>query len=194
MFMKKIVILMSAAFMLGQSGLFAANKILSSAPVTGSAFRQGAWYVGGSLGLGSGLGYLGGAALMANAEYAVTNEIGIGGTIGYWGYSESINSAGYTTKYSYSIIPIVASGTFHLPMKVSNLDLGVGISLGYYAVSSSIDSNVAGFNYASASGSGIAWGIFGLARYFINDTLALRGKIVTASPCSKSASISAFRI
>lgn len=177
MLIKKWMIIASVFVTLGQSGLFAAKNATSSSAPSGNAFRKGALYVGGGLGLGSGLGYLGGVALMANAEYAVTNEIGIGGTIGYWGYSESLSSAGYNTKYSYTIIPIVVSGAFHLPMKVSNLDLGVGVSLGYYLVSSSIDTNVTGVGYASASGSGIAWGIFGLARYFINDTIALRGKI-----------------
>ncbi|AFM11487.1 hypothetical protein [Turneriella parva] len=177
MSVKKILILTIAASMLGQSAIFGAKKLTSSAPPSGSAFRQGALYLGGGIGLGSGLGYLGGAALMANAEYALTNEIGIGGTIGYWGYSESLNAGGSTVKYSYSIVPIVVSGAFHLPMKVSNLDLGVGISLGYYVVNSSVETNVSGVGFASASGSGIAWGIFGLARYFINDTIALRGKI-----------------
>ncbi len=174
---KKIFVLAVITLALSQSSLFAAKSLTSSAPATGSAFRKGALYVGGGLGLGSGLGYLGGVALMANAEYALTNEIGIGGTVGYWGYSETLNAGTYNAKYSYSIIPIVVSGAFHLPMKVSNLDLGVGISLGYYVVSSSVETNVSGVGFASASASGIAWGVFGLARYFINDVIALRGKV-----------------
>lgn len=59
------------------------------------------------------------------------------------------------------------------------LDLSAGLSLGYYIVNSSVETSGGGSisGIASASGSGIAWGIFGVARYFVTDRLALRGKL-----------------
>jgi len=162
--------------------LFAVTGSLSAkgkAPeaTSGQAFHKGAFYLGGALGLGSGLGYLGGVALIANAEYAVTNEIGIGGSLGYWSYSDEISTFGATVKYKYSIIPIIVSGAYHFHVGNPKLDLGAGVSLGYYVVNSSVESSVAGVNYASASASGIAWGVFGVVRYFVSDHIALRGKL-----------------
>ena len=148
-----------------------------SLSATGSGFHKGSFYLGGALGLGSGLGYLGGVALIANGEYAVTDNIGIGGSIGYWGYSNEINSYGYTAKYTYSIIPVIASGAYHFNVGNPKVDLSAGVSLGYYIVNSSVETNVAGVNYASATGSGIALGIFGVVRYFVSDRVALRGKL-----------------
>lgn len=144
---------------------------------SGAAFQKGNFYLGGAVGLGSGLGYFGGAALIANAEYAVTENIGLGGAIGYWSYTDSVNAAGYTTKYKYSIIPVIFSGAYHFHVGSPKLDLGAGVSIGYYVVSSSVETSVAGVNYASASASGIAVGIFGLVRYHVSDVVALRGKV-----------------
>lgn len=178
---KKIIIAFVTAFMLGQTQLAAAGKKPAAQPSAqahhGQPFSKGKLYLGGALGLGSGMGYFGGVALMANAEYAVTNEIGIGGSIGYWGYSESISGFGVTTKVSYSIVPVIVSGAYHIPLKVAKLDVAAGLSLGYYVVSSSVESSVAGYNYSGTSSSGIAWGVFGLVRYFVTDSVALRGKL-----------------
>ncbi|HNA79641.1 MAG: hypothetical protein U1F40_09625 [Turneriella sp.] len=179
--MKKfLTILLLALLASGIGPLFAAKgkpAATAAAPASGQPFHKGAFFLGGALGLGSGLGYLGGVAVMANAEYGLTNEIGIGGSIGYWGYSESLSTFGATVKYSYTIIPIIVSGAYHIPIKNPKLDLAVGISLGYYMVSSSVESSISGFSYASATGSGVAWGVFGLARYFVSDSIALRGKL-----------------
>lgn len=164
-FLLKITLLLSC---LGFAGTLSA---------AGSGFHKGSFYLGGALGLGSGLGYLGGVALIANGEYAVTDNIGIGGSIGYWSYSNEQSAFGYTTKYRYSIIPVIASGAYHFNVGNPKIDLAAGVSLGYYIVNSSIDSTVTGVNYASATGSGLAVGVFGLVRYFVNDTVALRGKL-----------------
>ena len=152
---------------------YAAGKSASTA--SGTAFHKGAFYVGPSLGLGSGMGYLGGVAILANAEYAVTNDIGIGGSIGYWGYSQDYATILGKYSYSYTIIPIVASGAYHFHLNNNKLDLGVGLSLGYYIVNISTSGSALGGT--SAGGSGIAWGIFGLVRYFVTDTIGLRGKL-----------------
>jgi hypothetical protein len=156
-----------------------AGTSLSAAGKTqhNQAFHKGAVYLGAGLGLGSGLGYWGGLALIGNVEYAVTNDIGIGLSIGYWSYTDEISNSGYNAKYKYSIIPVIASGAYHFHVGNPKLDLGVGVSLGYYIVSSSVETSVSGVNYASASASGIAVGVFGLVRYFVADNVALRAKI-----------------
>lgn len=151
--------------------------LAGSLSAAGSGFHKGSFYLGGALGLGSGLGYFGGAALIANGEYAATDNIGIGGSIGYWSYSNEQTSFGNTAKYKYSIIPIIASGAYHFNVGNPKVDLSAGVSLGYYIVNSSIESSVAGVNYASATGSGIAVGVFGVVRYFVSDAVALRGKL-----------------
>jgi hypothetical protein len=149
------------------------------------AFHKGAFYLGGALGLGSGLGYLGGIALLANAEYGVTNNIGIGGSIGYWSYSEEQSYTypfvgSYKVTYKYSVIPVVASGAWHFHVGIPKLDLAAGVSLGYYIVSATSEvsnSAISSSSIAAGSGSGLAWGVFGLARYFLTDHLALRAKL-----------------
>lgn len=145
----------------------------------GAAFHKGAFYLGGGLGLGSGLGFLGGVAFIANAEYTVTNEIGIGGSVGYWSYTDELSSFGLTVKYKYSNIPIIASGAYHFPLGNPKLDLAAGVSPGYYIVnaSSEISGGSTTLGIAAASACGIAWGVFGLARYFVTDHLSLRGKL-----------------
>lgn len=160
------------ALCLAGTGLSAAGRSQHN-----QAFHKGAFYLGGALGLSSGFGPLGGITFIGNAEYAVTNDIGIGGSIGYWGYSEEINSAGYTIKYKYSIIPIIVSGAYHFHLGNPKLDLAAGLSLGYYIASSSVETSSSGLAYGSATASGIALGIFGLVRYFVADHVALRGKL-----------------
>ena len=170
--MKKLLISCVASIVMlsSASGIQAAGKSGS-----GAAFHKGAFFVGPSLGLGSGLGYLGGIAILANAEYAVTDDIGIGGTIGFWSYSQEYSYIFGKYSYSYTVIPIVASGAYHFHLNNNKLDLALGLSLGYYIVSAS--SSGTGFGASSATGSGIAFGIFGLVRYFVTDTIALRGKL-----------------
>lgn len=180
--------LITACLIMGGTISAAKNKAAPAATTsTGQAFQKGSFYLGGGLGLGSGLGFLGGVAFIANAEYGITENIGIGGSVGYWSYSEDIKStyvsgfstATATTTYKYSIIPIIASGAwhFHIP-SVPKLDLAAGLSLGYYIVSTSVSTDVAGYTgFAAASASGVAIGVFGLARYFVTDNIALRGKL-----------------
>lgn len=183
----KLCTLITACLIMGGTISAAKNTAASAAANTSQSFQKGAFYLGGALGLGSGLGYLGGVAFIANAEYGVTDNIGVGGSVGYWSYSEDIKStyvsgfttATATTTYKYSIIPIVASGAwhFHIP-SMPKLDLAAGLSLGYYIVSTSVSTDVAGYTgFAAASASGIAFGVFGLARYFVTDNIGLRGKL-----------------
>jgi hypothetical protein len=175
----KLCALIVACLIMGGTITAAKNAAAPSAPGGSQPFHKGAFYLGGALGLGSGLGYLGGVALIANAEYGVTNEIGIGGSIGYWSYTDELTSFGYTVKYKYSIIPVIASGAYHFHVGVPKLDLAAGVSLGYYIVNASteISGGSTTLGIAAASASGIAWGVFGLARYFVTDHLALRGKL-----------------
>jgi len=182
--LKKITAFTTACLLAGS--LSAANNNHAS---TAESFQKGALFLGGAVGLGSGLGYLGGYALMVNGEYAVTNDIGIGGSIGYWGYSSSQNYNGcsgygcggnYTVTYSYSIIPIVVSGAWHFHIGNPKWDLAAGVSAGYYIVNASTsvsNSAYANAGFSSASASGIAVGIFGQARYFLNDRIALHGRL-----------------
>ncbi|MBS0618772.1 MAG: hypothetical protein JSR44_11325 [Spirochaetes bacterium] len=188
--LKKITTLTAACLLVGSLSA-AKNKNVATAPVSAAeGFQKGALFLGGAVGLGSGLGYLGGYTLMANAEYAVTNDIGIGGSIGYWGYSSSQNYNGcpgyscggssYTVTYSYSIIPIVVSGAWHFHIGNPKWDLAAGVSAGYYIVNASTsvsNSAYANAGFSSASASGIAIGIFGQARYFLNDRIALHGRL-----------------
>lgn len=162
--------------------LSAKAKPAPAAPAqSGQAFHKGAFYLGGALGLGSGLGFLGGVAFIGNAEYAVTDNIGVGGSVGYWSYSEETSVAGFTVKYKYSIIPIIVSGAWHFHLGNPKLDLGAGVSLGYYVVNASSEvsgtSTLGTTSIAAASASGVAFGAFGVVRYFVTDHLALRGKV-----------------
>lgn len=143
--------------------------------VSANAFKKGAFYPGVAAGLSSGIGNSG-VALILNGEYGVTDNIGIGGSVGYWSYSEDLSGAGYTAKYKYSIIPIVATGAWHFNIGSPKLDLGAGIAIGYYLVNSSYETNVSGVSVAAASSSGVAIGAFGLIRYFVTESIALRGK------------------
>ena len=189
----KLCTLIAACLIMGGTISAAKNKAAPTAATTNGsqAFHKGAFYLGGALGLGSGLGYLGGVAFIANAEYGVADNIGVGGSVGYWSYSSESFSYAYATstfpysatgtyKYTYSIIPIIATGAWHFRVGVPKLDLAAGVSLGYYIVSVSPEVLSGGGTTAglpSASGSGVAWGVFGLARYFFTDHLAVRGKL-----------------
>lgn len=177
----KLCTLIVACLIMGGTISAAKNKAAPAAPTGGQTFQKGAFFLGGALGLGSGMGFLGGVAFIGNAEYAVTNEIGIGGSIGYWSYTDELTVLGVTVKNKYSIIPIIASGAYHFQIGNPKLDLAAGVSLGYYVVNASSEisggSTLGTTGIAAVSGSGIAWGVFGLARYFVTDHLALRGKL-----------------
>ncbi len=153
--------------------LLAATVSVSAA---GSAFHKGSLMIGPAAGLSSGFGPLGGITLIGNLEYAITDHIGLGVSAGYWSYTDETSSSGYNVKYKYTVIPIAATGAYHFHVS-SKWDLGAGVALGYYIVSSSAESNVSGASYAAASSSGIAIGVFGIARYYVSENIALRGKV-----------------
>lgn len=187
----KLILVLAGSLLVGANSLAAKGKPAHTAAPSAhtQGFHKGNFFFGGGLGLGSGLGYLGGIALIANAEYAITNEIGVGGSVGYWSYSEDYSysygtttppySATGTLTYKYSIIPVIVSGAYHFKIGNPKIDLAAGISLGYYVVnaSSSVSGGGTTTGLASATASGVAWGVFGLARYFVTDNLALRGKL-----------------
>jgi hypothetical protein len=147
----------------------------ASISASGSAFRKGSLMIGPAAGLSSGIG-TSGVVFIGNLEYAITDHIGLGVSAGYWSYSEETSAGTVQVKSKYTVLPIAATGAYHFHIS-SNWDLGAGVALGYYVVSSSVESNVAGANYAATGSSGLAIGVFGLARYYVSDSIALRGKV-----------------
>lgn len=147
----------------------------ASLSASGSAFRKGSLMVGPAAGLSSGIGSSG-VVLIGNLEYAITDHIGLGVSAGYWSYSEDTSAGTVQVKYKYTVLPIAATGAYHFHIS-SNWDLGAGVALGYYVVSSSVESNVSGVSYTASGSSGLAIGIFGLARYYVSDSIGLRAKL-----------------
>lgn len=147
----------------------------ASINASGSAFRKGSLMLGPAAGLSSGFGSSG-VVLIGNLEYAITDHIGLGVSAGYWSYSEDSSAGTVQVKYKYTVIPIAATGAYHFHIS-SNWDLGAGVALGYYVVSSSVETNVSGANYSASGTSGLAIGIFGLARYYVSDTIGIRAKL-----------------
>ena len=180
--MKKMKIIMVIIALLMTSQVFSAKKntsraSTSSSSSSGGAFpmQKGDFLFGPTLGLGSSAG---GILIGVDAEYGIVDHVGLGLKVGYWSYSYGF----FSYNYNYTVIPIVFSGAYHFDIGNPKIDLGVGLGLGYYIYSVSYTdstgnsiTNLTGLT--GVTNSGIRFDIFGIFRYFVTPSIALRARL-----------------
>lgn len=149
-------------------------------------FDQGDKVVSFGIGLGSTYYVLGSAysttlpPLFVAADYCFREDLGpgnlgLGAYMSFSGYKETWNYAGDDYGYKYTSIVIGARGTYHFTDLVDNLDLYGGVMIGPEIVISK--SYGYDNNNMSPNGSGVAYDVFGGARYFLSDNFAVMGEL-----------------
>jgi hypothetical protein len=138
-------------------------------------FQKGKSFLGPHVGL-SGIGST--FTLGGDYEYGVTENIGVGLTVDYWSYSFGYSGP---SDWSYSYIPIGATGSYHfaIPDMDKKWDFFAGLIIGYYVVSVTEPADfhhLAGFDYATDA-SRIFFGVHGGVRYFFSPTIAAQARV-----------------
>lgn len=141
----------------------------ATSPIPG--YVQGRTVISGSLGMGLANTYGGNGTplIAATAEYGVTPTISVGGSAGF--ATSKYGDAGYTVKYSYTVI--AARGSYHFTKVATDkpLDLYAGVSLGYNHVGVS-ESGLYAYGY-NVGASYLLYGLYGGARWYFNPKTAV---------------------
>lgn len=160
----------SSLFAIAAAALLAAPAVASAQSTTfdvGSRVASIGFMTGGDY-EGSGIG--------GQAEFGILKlgkaTLGVGGFVGYQRDSETILS----TKYSTTVIPIMAIGNVHFPIASQpKLDVYAGASLGFFRVSAEVDGP--GLGNVDASDTDSGFGIQGGVRYNMASKLSLMGQV-----------------
>jgi hypothetical protein len=146
--------------------------LIAPAAAHAQAFKAGTNYIGPSISLSS---YGSTAQFNGSFEHAINNKWGWGIQVGYFSYSAG--DAFY--NYSYKYIPVAGTVAYHFVVTSNEkLDPFVGGAIGYYFTScsiSNVNGNVNGVDCGSLHT--LLIGGFGGIRYWVNDKLALVGRI-----------------
>lgn len=125
-------------------------------------------YESGDKNLNLGLGLGGGLGLPISASFdflSFSDAISAGIYVGY--ASTKTATFGGDIKYTYIIAGVRSA--YHFDIDVENLDLYAGVLLGYNKASVSYSNS--SIPVVGAAG-GVAWSVFGGARYYLTDNVA----------------------
>jgi hypothetical protein len=160
---------------------------MATSPVFGQSFKVGDTHLSAGIGLLPTF-YSGYTTLIPPVSLSFEKgidvsdiPIGVGAFVGFSTSRTPKYDYGFGQQYwwSYTYIIAAARGAYHFELvKDDKLDTYVGLMAGFrYAKVTEHDTGISGFNYDSSAGSGIAYSIFGGARYRIANNMNVFGEI-----------------
>ncbi len=180
--------------------IFFAMFVTASITIQAQTFKQQQLDINLGIGFGSTFINAGSYSVLplinASGEYGITDDIGIGAYLGYTGatyrYGGSYYKAGgwynYTDEYRWNFFIVGVRSAYHFNnlIKLSDtklgdkLDLYAGLMVGYNIASysfSSTDPSRTNLSFYGSSYGGIAWNIFGGARYRFSERVGVFGEL-----------------
>jgi hypothetical protein len=150
--------------------------LLTTSIVSATGFEKGNTYIGPTVGLA-----FGGAGIGFNGERAIDKNWAAGGEISYSGFTDNISTIGYSAKWKYTFIGVLAFGAYHFQIKDKpQYDPYLKAGLGYFHWSAKYsDSNGNYYEnlYSAGYSSGIGFTGAAGGRYFFKPSMAVRAQI-----------------
>ncbi len=180
--------------------LLLAIFVTASIATQAQAFKQGQVNINLGLGVGNTFIYTGATNILPlinlSGEYGITDDIGLGLFLGYSGATQTYNygynkSGGYYTyqdryRWNFFIVGVRSAYHFNNLLKLSDTKLGdkvdiyAGLMLGYNIATYSYTSTDPGHpanSYSSSRYGGIAWNVFGGARFMFTEKVGVFGEL-----------------
>ncbi len=109
-------------------------------------------------------------------EYGVTDNISAGLYLGYTSAKEEISLYTSSYQWNYTYMIFGARGAYHFKVNNGKLDPYLGVMLGYNKATVTLEGDD-DFGTVAPSAGGVAWSLYGGARYRFTDKLGVYGEL-----------------